>query len=85
MYDQVFEKEDPGFDGASRTHRDTKNRTLLSHDRQLGEMATTTGLAFQPPPEHIKPEHGRKPLVQETFFRKSTVFYPEGVAADPSA
>ncbi|PNW77149.1 hypothetical protein CHLRE_10g424250v5 [Chlamydomonas reinhardtii] len=84
MYDQVFEKEDPGFDGASRTHRDTKNKTMLSRDRANGEMMTTTALAFQAPDEHHKPEHARKPLVRETFFRKTNVFFPEGCAADPS-
>ncbi|KAG2497850.1 hypothetical protein HYH03_004117 [Edaphochlamys debaryana] len=84
MYDQVYEKEDPNFDGASRTHRDTKNKTMLSRDRELGEMITTTKLAFQAPSDHHKPEHARKPIVRETFFRKTNIFFPEGCAADPS-
>ncbi|KAJ9508775.1 hypothetical protein QJQ45_028089 [Haematococcus lacustris] len=40
LYDSVFDKEDPGFRGASKTHRDTKNRTMLSHDRTLGGTMT---------------------------------------------
>ncbi len=84
MYDQVFEKEDPTFDGASRTHRDTRNRTHLSRDRANGDLMTTTSLAFQAPQGHHKPEHGRKPLVQETFYRKTNIFFPEGCTADPS-
>ncbi|EFJ44899.1 hypothetical protein VOLCADRAFT_106267 [Volvox carteri f. nagariensis] len=83
-YDQVYEKEDPTFDGASKTHRDTKNRTMLSRERQQGELMTTTGLAFQAPDDHHKPEHGRKPIVRETFYRKTNIFFPEGCAADPS-
>ncbi|KXZ56178.1 hypothetical protein GPECTOR_1g153 [Gonium pectorale] len=83
-YDQVYDKEDPNFHGASRTHRDTKNRTQLSRERQHGELMTTTGLAFQAPDDHTKPEHGRKPIVRETFYRKTNIFFPEGCAADPS-
>jgi hypothetical protein len=47
LYDLVFEKEDPGFKGASKTHRDTRNRTMLSHDRHLGAALTTHNLTFQ--------------------------------------
>ncbi len=37
LYDLVFEKEDPTYTGAARTHRNTRNRTMLSYDRNFGE------------------------------------------------
>lgn len=85
LYDLVFEKEDPGFKGASKTHRDTKNRTVLSKDRTNGGQMTTHLLTFQPPTEFEKPEHARKPLVRDTFYRKTNIFFPNGVSADPSS
>lgn len=85
LYDLVFDKEEAGFSGASRTHRDTKNRTLLSHERALGDKMTTTGLAFRPPEHHSKPEYANKPLIRDTFYRKTNVFFPPGCSAEPQA
>lgn len=84
MYDLVFEKDDPKFSGASKTHRDTKNKTRLTHDRAMGEKMTTTNLAFQPPQDFVKPEYANKPIIRDTFYRKTNVFFPEGCSAQPS-
>uniref|UniRef100_A0A7S0YM86 Flagellar associated protein n=1 Tax=Polytomella parva TaxID=51329 RepID=A0A7S0YM86_9CHLO len=83
LYDLVFEKEDPNFTGASKTHRDTKNRTQLTKDRNLGSMSTTTALTYTAPTEHTKPDYARKPIVRDTFFRRENVLFPGGCAADP--
>jgi hypothetical protein len=69
LYDLVFEKEDPGFKGASRTHRDTKNPTHLTTDRALGGQTTSQRLSYPAPEEFAKPEHARRPLVRDTFYR----------------
>uniref|UniRef100_A0A7R9V582 Uncharacterized protein n=1 Tax=Chlamydomonas euryale TaxID=1486919 RepID=A0A7R9V582_9CHLO len=88
MYDRIFEsgafKEDGKFDGASKTHRDTKNKCQLSTNRQYGGTMTTNTLAFQAPTEFEKPEHARKPLVRDTFYRKTNIFFPAGISADPA-
>jgi hypothetical protein len=80
----VFEKEDKTFNGASKTHRDTKNPTHLSLDRNIGGQMTSNTLSFQAPVEFEKPEHARRPIVRDTFFRKTNVFFPPGVSADPA-
>ena len=85
LYDLVFEKEDTTIKGASKTHRDTRNRTQLSHDRTFGGQLTSTMLSFQPPKEFTKPEHAHKPLIHDTFYRKTNIFFPAGVSADPSS
>jgi hypothetical protein len=41
LYDLIFEKADPTSPACSSTHRDTKNRTMLSHERNLGGQLTT--------------------------------------------
>jgi hypothetical protein len=41
LYDLIFEKADPTAAACSSTHRDTKNRTMLSHERNLGGQLTT--------------------------------------------
>jgi hypothetical protein len=81
LYDLVYEKEDPDFDGASKTHRDTKNHTMTGHDRSMGGMLTTSNLAFQPATDFSKPSHPRKPIVRDTFYRKTNIFFPDGCAA----
>jgi hypothetical protein len=85
LYDLVFEKDDPGFSGASKTHRDTRNRTMLSTDRNFGQAMTTHNLTFTAPNEFIKPEHAHKPLIRDTFFRRTNIFFPSGCSADPDA
>jgi hypothetical protein len=85
LYDLVFEKDDPKFSGASKTHRDTKNRTQLTLDRTLGDKMTTMNLAYQSPTEHTKPEYARKPLIRDTFYRKTNILFPAGCSAEPTA
>jgi hypothetical protein len=41
LYDLIFEKADPTAAACSSTHRDTKNHTMLSHERNLGGQLTT--------------------------------------------
>lgn len=84
LYDRVFEKEDPNFKGASRTHRDTQNPTNLSHDRRLGNGMTSMRLSYQAPTEFQKSEYARKPLVKDTFYRQTNVLFPPGCTANPS-
>jgi len=84
LYDSVFEKEDTEFNGASKTHRDTKNKTMLSKDRVQGSLLTSHTLSYQPPEEFHKPEHAHKPLIMDTFFRKTNIQFPVGVCADPA-
>lgn len=83
LYDLVFEKDDPKFSGCSKTHRDTKNPTSLSHDRTMGAQMTSTLLSFQPPTEFGKPEHAHRPVVKSTFYRKTNILFPAGCTADP--
>lgn len=84
LYDLVYEKEDPKFSGASKTHRDTRNRTMLSHDRMFGQTMTTHNLTYVPPTEFSKPEHAHKPLIRDTFYRSTNIFYPAKCSADPA-
>jgi hypothetical protein len=74
----VYEKEDPNFKGSSKTHRDTKNRTLLSFDRNPGQTMTTSMLTFKAPDEFCKAQYARKPIVRDTFYRKMNVFFTDG-------
>lgn len=72
LYDLVFDKDDPNFSGASKTHRDTRNRTMQSKDRNLGDTMTTNALTYTPPTEFVKPDYARKPVVKDTFYRGAT-------------
>uniref|UniRef100_A0A7S1SY97 Uncharacterized protein n=1 Tax=Tetraselmis chuii TaxID=63592 RepID=A0A7S1SY97_9CHLO len=77
LYDLVYEVDDPTRSGASKEARDTKNPTMLSHDRTLGGSRTTTAIAYQAPEHHTKPTYARKPLVKDTFYRKTNCFPTE--------
>lgn len=80
LYDLVFEKHEIKRDpngGASKVSRDTLNPTHLSRQRAYGNQRTTSLIAFQPPPEHSKPEFANKPIIRDTFFRKTNVFFPQ--------
>mmetsp|Transcript_24638 Transcript_24638/g.67143 ORF Transcript_24638/g.67143 Transcript_24638/m.67143 type:complete len:243 (-) Transcript_24638:467-1195(-) len=85
LYDLVFDKDDPNFIGASKTHRDTKNRTMQSKDRNLGQTMTTNALTYTPPSDFVKPDYARKPVIRDTFYRGTNVFFPSSCSADPSA
>jgi hypothetical protein len=75
----VFEKALPKTaPAASKVHRDTKNRTMLSRERDYNGQLTTSRLHFQPPTEFDKPEFARKPLIRDTFYRKTNIIFPPG-------
>jgi hypothetical protein len=72
MYDLVFEKESPSMlvsPGASKTHRDTQNKTRISHDRDFGGQLTVNNLTYQAPQAYEKSDFARTRLVQDTFYR----------------
>ena len=83
LFDLVY--NDTRFDvsnsGASKVARDTKNPTLLSHSRNFGTMRTTSMISHQAPESFSKPQYARKPVVKDTFYRKTNVFFPDGAAA----
>lgn len=81
LYDVVFSKTDPTFKGASKTRRDTLNKTAHNTDRRMGGMSTVNALTFTAAPQYEKPEHGRTRLLQESFYRKTNVVFPGGSAA----
>ncbi|KAK9824217.1 hypothetical protein WJX72_008614 [[Myrmecia] bisecta] len=76
LYDLVYEKEDNHKSGASKVSRDTKNPTMLSHERKFGKYRTTTRIAHTAPEEFSKPEYARRPLIRDTFYRRTNVFQP---------
>lgn len=53
-----------GCHAVTASCRDTKNHTMLAHDRNLGGQVTTNTLAFRPPTQFDKPEFARKPLIR---------------------
>lgn len=61
--------------------RDTKNPTQLSHARDNGGARTTTAITYQSPDSFTKPVYARKPLVKDTFYRKTNCF-PEELESD---
>ncbi len=82
LFDLVFEKAaDPKSPACSSTHRDTKNRTMLSMERNLGGQLTTNRMAFGAPTTFDKPEFARRPLIRDTFYRKTNVVFPPGCDA----
>ncbi|KAF8071145.1 hypothetical protein HT031_001227 [Scenedesmus sp. PABB004] len=84
LYDLVFEPApDPKAPAASATHRDTQNRTMTTHERRLAPgQLTTSRLAFAPPSGCLaKPEFARRPLIRDTFYRQTEVFFPPGCDA----
>lgn len=83
LYDLVYEKEDNNKTGASKIARDTKNKTHLSYERDFGSYRTTSMLTHAPPEEFNKPTYARKPVVRDTFYRKTNIFFPSDAAANP--
>lgn len=81
LYDLIHEKDDPKFDGASKTHRDTRNPTQLGKNRAFGTLSTTSLIAFTAPTEFHKPDYARKPIVRSTFYRKTNIMFPDKCCA----
>jgi hypothetical protein len=80
---QVFDT-DSGSGCASKLARDTKNPTALSYERNNGHYVTTTTHAhpaFKSSTPFTKPEHVHKPVIRDTFYRKTNVFFREGGTA----
>ena len=46
---------------------------------------TTTRIAFEPPEGHNKPDYPHKPIIRDTFYRKTNIFFPPGCAASTGA
>eukprot|EP00884_Botryococcus_braunii_P000614 jgi/Botrbrau1/10553/Bobra.0343s0002.1 len=83
LYDLVVDT-DNGGSTCSKLARDTRNPTALSHDRKLGTMTTTssrTHCAFQLATPFTKPAHVHKPVIRDTFYRRTNVFFREGGTA----
>lgn len=88
LYDLVFEKPELTADARDtwfKVKKDTLNPTHLSKARDVGTYRTTNRQHFAPPPEHEKPEFGHKPIMRDTFYRKTNVFFPKGAAAEPKS
>jgi hypothetical protein len=73
----VFEELNPGAASFSKTHRDTRNPTALGKDRRAGSLATTAAIAYAPPESFSKSEFAHKPLIRDTFFRRTNAFFNE--------
>jgi hypothetical protein len=71
----VHEEADPHASSFSKTHRDTRNPTALTKERCAGSLATTAAMAFAAPEQFAKPEFARKPLIRDTFYRKTNAFF----------
>ena len=63
--------------------RDTKNPTWHTKERNFGDLHTTTILAHSPPDAGCfgKPQFANKPLIRDTFYRKTNVQFPDDCAA----
>jgi hypothetical protein len=66
-----------------RTCRDTKNPTWHTKERRFGDMATTMLLAHGPPDADCfsKPQFASKPIIRDTFYRRTNVQFPDKCAA----
>lgn len=86
LYDLVFAmaKEEPeriATRGAAKTHRDTLNRTQRTKERDLGSLSTTYALTHNGNGQYSKPEFGRNSELQDSFFRKTNLFFPASASA----
>jgi hypothetical protein len=59
---------------SSKLKRDTVNPTALSQDRHLGALRTTAMSAHAHPGRAQPPEHGHRPVIESTFYRKANAF-----------
>ena len=46
-------------------------------------MQTTSRMQHQPPTEFDKPQYARKPVVRDTFYRRTNVFQSTKESANP--
>jgi len=100
MYDTVFDERDLVPDNTTRDRlhisdeemqlqklkKQTQNPTNLSKDRKYGSYRTTNMLigSTSDTTDYEKPEFARKPIVQNTFYRKMNILFPPSAAAEPA-
>jgi hypothetical protein len=46
---------------------------------------TTHNLTYSAHAEFVKPEFAHKPLIRDTFYRNTNIFFPARCSADPAA
>lgn len=82
LFDLVFDSEALTKDGSSKVHRDTRNPTWHTKERK-GNTRTTSLLAHAPPDAScfVKPQFPNKPLIRDTFYRKTNINFPDGCSA----
>jgi hypothetical protein len=70
-------------ENALELRRDTKNPTWHTKERKFGDMRTTMRIAHAPPDAScfVKPQFANKPLIRDTFYRKTNVNFPDNCAA----
>ncbi|KAK9905664.1 hypothetical protein WJX75_004135 [Coccomyxa subellipsoidea] len=56
---------------SSKLKKDTCNPTVLSRDRQFGTYKTACQLSYIAPQAVQPPQHGHRPVIESTFYRKS--------------
>lgn len=63
--------------------RDTRNPTWHTKERRLGDLSTTMRLAHGPPAASCfnKPQFANKPIIRDTFYRRTNVQFPDNCAA----
>lgn len=82
LFDLVFDSEALTQDGSSKVHRDTRNPTWHTKERR-GNIRTTSLLSHAPPDAScfVKPQFANKPLIRDTFYRRTNINFPDGCSA----
>lgn len=82
LFDLVFDSQALTRDGSSKVHRDTRNPTWHTKERN-GNVRTTSLLAHAHPDAScfVKPQFANKPLIRDTFYRKTNINFPDGCSA----
>ena len=71
---QVYDSS-AGSGLSSKLKRDTWNPTALSPERQWGTLRKSATLAVHAPLGKAQPpEHGHRPVIETTFYRKDNAF-----------
>ena len=77
LFDRVFASD---TDLCIKAKRDTRNRTLLSKERQYGPLKSAAQEQLGDPGAPQPPAHGHRPAMA-TVFRKTGAFWPVPPAA----
>lgn len=70
---QVYDSS-AGSGLTSKLKRDTWNPTALSQERQWGMLRSATLAAHAPLGKARPPEHGHRPVIETTFYRRNDAF-----------